>query len=79
MHHLGCGEKDFLGDVSDRAGCDPQANTWEDVRIVPLTGMECPTIGQGHGVKWAAAGKDASALQHNMGQKEFISGWHLTK
>lgn len=64
--YLCCSEEDFLSNVPDGAGDDTQAHTGEDVSIVSLTRVERSPIRQGDGVKWAATGKDAPPLQHNV-------------
>lgn len=64
--YLCCSQEDFLSNVPDGAGGDTQAHTGEDVSIVSLARVERPPIRHGDGVKRAATGKDAPALQHNV-------------
>lgn len=61
--YLCSGEEDFISDMAEAAGRDTQAHAREDVSIVSLARIELPPARQGHGVKRAAASKDAPPLQ----------------
>lgn len=64
---LCCSEEDFLANVSDGAGGDPQAHPGEDISVVSLTRMESSSVRQGDGVERAPAGEDAPTLRQTSG------------
>lgn len=69
MHHLCSSQEDILSDMSKGTRGDAPAHAREDVGVVALTGIECPPIRQGDGVKRTAAGEDATPLQQEGEQR----------